>query len=143
MEHAEPAAEVEVEPQVFELGAVEGGHVDGEPDLPALEEVDQEPRRLDGDGDLRLLGRGAQVGGDEHLGMVDERVVGRRRLGLEDVDRRARDLARRQGLEQGGLVDQAASGAVDDPDARLHLRQLVRADQVPRLGATAGVCRVM
>ena len=48
------------------------------------------------------------MGRDQHLGMLDQRVIGRRRLGLEDVDRRAGDLARVEGLDQGGLVDQAA-----------------------------------
>ena len=60
-------AEVEVEPQVLQLGPVERRHVDGEPDLAAAEEVGQQPRGLDGDADLRLLGRGPEVRRDQHL----------------------------------------------------------------------------
>ena len=48
---------------------------------------------------------------------------------------------RRQRLGQGGLVDQAAPGAVDDADAGLHPRQRLRADQVAGLGRERRVQR--
>ena len=71
---------------------------------------------------------------DQDRRMIHQRVAGRGRLGLEDVDRRAGDLARVQGLSQRGLVDQAAPGAVDDPHRGLHPGQLRRADDVAGLG---------
>ncbi len=93
MEHSQPPGQVQVEPHVLELGAIERGHVDGESDLPARQEVGQEPGGLDGDRDLGLLGRGAQMRRDHDQRMTDQGMIGRRRLGIEDVDGRAGDLA--------------------------------------------------
>ena len=134
MQHSQPPRQVEVETHVFELGTIECRHVDRETDLPAHQEVAQEPGGLDGDRDLCLFGGGAQVRRDHDQRMADQRVVRRRRLGLEDVDRRAGDLARLQSIGQCRFVDQPAPGAVDDPDRRLHQRDLAGADQVARLG---------
>ena len=65
------------------------------------------------------------------------------RLGVEDVDRRAGDLAGVERLGQRGLVDQAAAGAVDDPHARLHLARSRAAPMRLRVSAESGVCSVM
>ena len=46
------------------------------------------------------------------------------RLLGEDVDRRPRDLAAREPLDQRRLVDQLAAGDVDDPHPVFHLRDL-------------------
>src|SRR5205085_5491828 len=54
----------------------------------------------------------------------------------EDVEGGGRDLARTQGLEQRGLVEQLAAGGVDHADAVLHLRKRPLAD-----GATRLVCQ--
>ena len=42
-------------------------------------------------------------------GMADQWVIGRRRFGLEDVDRRAGDFTVIERLGQGRLVDQSAA----------------------------------
>ena len=78
---------------------------------------------------------------DQHRGMIHQRVAGRRRLGLEDVDRGAGDLALVEGLGQRGLVDQAAPGAVDDPHRGLHPGDLGGADDVAGLGGHRRVQR--
>ena len=68
-------------------------------------------------------------------------MAGRRRLGVEDVDRRAGDLARVQRLDQRGLVDQAAP-------AQLMIRTegFIRASSAApirlRVSAVIGVCSV-
>ncbi len=62
-----------------------------------------------------------------------ERVVLRRRLLLEDVERRAADLPRFERLEQRGLVDDAAARGVHDPHAGLHLREARGAEQPGRV----------
>ncbi len=55
-------------------------------------------------------------------------------LDLEDVERRTRDVARFDRVGQRVLVDEFAAGGVDDPQARLALRQTGSAEEVPRLG---------
>ena len=65
---------------------------------------------------LGLLGRGAEVRGDDHVVALQDRVVGEGLLG-EDVERGAGDAAPLQALDQRVEVDQLAAGAVDDADA--------------------------
>jgi len=118
----------------LELSAIECRHVHGKTDLPAREEVDQKPRSLNGDRHLCFFGGGTQVRRDQDVRMVHKRVVGRRRLRVEHVDRRTRDVAR---IERGGerlLVDQAAPGTVENARAGLHDRQLPGADEVLGIG---------
>lgn len=55
-------------------------------------------------------------------------------LALVDVETDSADLAALEGVGQGGLVDDGASGRVDDDDAVLHPRDLARPDQVPGAG---------
>ncbi len=57
-----------------------------------------------------------------------------RRLGLEDIDRRAGDLAAVERFGERSFVNQTAARAVDDPDRRLHHGDLAGADQVACLG---------
>ena len=47
VEHAQPPGQVEVEPDVLELGAVERRHVHGEPDLAPDQVIGEQPRGLD------------------------------------------------------------------------------------------------
>ena len=70
----------------------------------------EQPGRFDGDRDLGLFGRGTQVRRDDNLTEADERMILRRRLGIEDVDGGAGDLTGLQGFRECGLVDQAARG---------------------------------
>ncbi len=73
--------------------------------------------------------------------MTEQGMIGGRRLRLEDVNRRTGDLARVERLLEGGLVDQAAAGAVDEPYRRFHQCQLAGADEVARLGRQRRVQR--
>ena len=54
LEQAEPAGEIDELPHLVQLGPVDRGHVDGELHDAAGQEVDEQLRRLDGDGLLRL-----------------------------------------------------------------------------------------
>jgi hypothetical protein len=57
-------------------------------------------------------------------------VPGRQRFGVDGVERRGGHRAVVEGSPQRILVDQAAPGDVHEVDARLHLRQRTRVDQV-------------
>ena len=56
------------------------------------------------------------------------------RLGGEDVDAGAGDAALGDGARQGGLVDDAAAGGVDDAHRGLDLGERLLADEAERLG---------
>src|SRR4030067_328296 len=73
-------------------------------------------------------------GGEAPLGEAEERVVRRQRLLLEDVQRGAGHLSLPDGLDERRLADHAAPGAVDDPDAVLHLRELAGPEKIPGFG---------
>ena len=92
-------------------------------------------------GRLGLVRRGAQVRRDDHLLEPDQRVVGGRRLALEHVERRARHARRADRRGERPLVHDAATGAVDDPDAGLDAGELVLAEQVARVSRERGVDR--
>jgi hypothetical protein len=90
---------------------------------------------------LGLVGAGAQVRGGHHAVRTEQRVfLGR--LGDEDVEAGAADMAAVEQLAQGGFIDQAAAGAVDDQHALLGLGQ-GSADRMLRVLSVSGVCRVM
>ncbi len=72
------------------------------------------------------MGRGDEV-------RVAEQRVGCRRLLDEDVEGRARDMAAVERRAQGGLVDQAAAGAIDDANAGLGLAEILGGEDVARL----------
>ena len=73
--------------------------------------------------------------------MADQRVPGGGGSGSKTSMAAPVTLPAVQRLDQGGLVDQAAPGAVDDPDAGLHPRQRGGADQVAGLGRERRVQR--
>ena len=77
--------------------------------------------------------RVGDVRGDQRPRRRPQRVAVRQRLGVGDVERRAADDPRSRAPDERVGVDQRAARDVDDPRVRLHLRQLVRADQVARL----------
>ena len=72
---------------------------------------------------------------------LQQRVVGRGRLLLEDVEGGARDAARLDRAGQRQLVDEPAAGAVDEARARLEARQLRLAEQVARVAGERRVDR--
>ncbi len=70
--------------------------------------------------------------------MVDQRPVLRRFLG-ENVESRGLDLAALQSGQERGLIDDAASGGVDDHDPVLHLGEFGRAQyRLLRFGNVEG-----
>ncbi len=142
VEHAKASGQVKVEAMLVELGAIERGHVHGEPDLAALEEVDQKSRRLDRHADLRLLGRRSQVRRDQDAGMIDQGMPCGGRFRIKHVDRGAGDLAR---VERGGqrrLVDQAARAQLMIRTPGFILASAAGPTTL-RVSSESGVCKVM
>ena len=80
---------------------------------------------------LGLVGRSGEVRRRDQVRGAEQRP--RIRLLGEDVDRGAGDLARGERLEQRRVVDQLATGGVDDPGAVLHAGERPRVDHVARL----------
>ena len=124
----------------------------GERDVRAehLEILGTDDRDVDGVRDEAAVERGDDLLGDDQagtiLGLVGGRGEMRRhddvlqpeqltvvRLGREDVERRARDLAGANRRGQRRLVDELAAGGVDDPNAVSHPLQHVAADEAARL----------
>ena len=68
-----------------------------------------------------------------HDGIEAEELVRGRRLGFEDVERRARDMARFQRLVERVLDDEAAARAIDDPHPPLAFGDRRRIDDVAGL----------
>src|SRR6202041_843031 len=81
---------------------------------------------------LRFVGGGAKMRSGYEVRMAKQRV-GCRRLLDEDVESRARNMTAGERSAQGGLVDKAAAGAIDDANAGLRLRQIFRREDVARL----------
>jgi len=81
---------------------------------------------------LRLGGGGAQMRRADHVGQVEQRVVGCR-LHLEHIQCSASHLTGFQRRDQGRLVDQTATGAVDDADTALGLGKVFRRQDVAGL----------
>ena len=77
---------------------------------------------------LRLLRRRREMRRDDDV--LEPEQLARVRLGGEDVERGAGDLAVANGLREGALVEELAAGCVDDPDAVAHLGERRRIDEV-------------
>ena len=88
---------------------------------------------------LRLVGRGAEVRGDDDVLEGEERRVGGRLVG-EDVEPGAGDPALLERVVERVLVDDAAAGRVDDAHGRLDLERLLadQADGLRGLGQVDG-----
>ena len=141
VQQAQPAGHVHVEPQLFQLGAVDGRHVDCEADDAARQEVDQQLGRLHGHRRLGLDGGGAEVRRHHDVGQLEQRMVGRRRFLHEDVEGGPGQVAGLQGLGQGLLVDDAAAGAVEHA-APLRISASWRAPIRSRVSSVSGVWTV-
>ena len=117
-------------------GEVEAGgksHVDAVGDAGAAEGVDDLLGDLDGHAALGLGGRGAEVGGVEDLGVADQGVAGGRGLDVEHVDGRFGQPALVEGGGDGGGVDEAAPGCVDQDRSGLDDGESGGVDQVAGL----------
>ena len=95
-------------------------------------------RGFEADQLLRLGRRRRDVRRGDDLWQLGQAPV-LRRLDFEDVERRARDVARFDRVGQRVLVDELAARGVDDPHATLALRQTGRAEEVTRLGRRRNV----
>ncbi len=71
--------------------------------------------------------------GEQHAGRVQQRVVGRRRLGRQDVEPGPREPPVAQRLRERLLVDEAPARDVHQQRRRLHPRERVRVDQPLRV----------
>ena len=132
----EPAeAADERQERVERLGVLgrDRGDVDRGGDDPAGEGGDHLLGGLDARAVLRLGGGGAEVRRDDDVGVAVEQRVVRDRLGREDVERRAGDLARVQRVLERRVVDELAARAVDHADAVAALRERLRVQEALRL----------
>ena len=68
---------------------------------------------------------------DDDVVELEQRA--RVRLGREDVECGASDLARAERLEERVLVDELAARGVDESDAVTHPRERLRVDRAARL----------
>ena len=128
---AELGRERDVRAEHLEVLGADDRDVDGVRDEPAFERRhhllgDDQARAV-----LRLVGRGREVRGRDDV--LEPEQLPFVRLGREDVERGARDLAGADRLGQRRLVDELASRGVDDPDAVSHLRDHVGADEPARV----------
>ena len=90
---------------------------------------------------LSFLGAGGQMRRDNHIIILKQRTVrGERFLG-KYVERRARDFAGLQAVNQGCFVDQSAARSIDNSDAIFHLGDGLSVDQVFGIGRKCGVDR--
>jgi hypothetical protein len=78
--------------------------------------------------------RRADVRHDQEVGRLEQRVLGRQRLGIGDVECRTGDLARVQREQQRLRIDDRAARGVDEQRGRLHARERGAVDQVAGLG---------
>ena len=69
---------------------------------------------------------------DDDPRVATQRVVGRERLGLGDVEPGAGEVTALERVEQGIVIDQTAAGAVDEERSGRHRRQCGRVDDVVR-----------
>ena len=75
------------------------------------------------------------VWSEDYLPARQDRMIRWQRLRVEDVERRTRQMARVQRLDQRRGVHQVSPAAVDQDGARLHPGQLFGPDYVPCLVA--------
>src|SRR5581483_3995741 len=116
-EAPERLREVEPAAERLERVGVEAREVQRVQGQTALLESDDALRELGGDLALRLLRRGPEVRRQDDARVLAQRAALGQRLLLEDVEGGAGELAARQGLEEGLLLDQLAASAVDQPRA--------------------------
>ena len=119
----------------LELGRLLGtdrGEIDGVADCPAQEIVRHLLGDLKRDIFLRFTGRGAEMRRADDIGQIEQRIFSRR-LGHENVERGAADVAVFKRLGERSLVHQTAARTVDDADAFFHFPDGVGADDVAGL----------
>ena len=85
--------------------------------------------------------RRRDVRDDEAVVHRDQRVVGRERLRVGDVERGGEDRPHPEGVHQGPRVDDRSTRRVDEDRGRPHRPQRRRVDQVARLRVEAHVQR--
>ena len=87
--------------------------------------------RLEGDALLRLHRGSAEVRRRDDVRQLEQRLVRIGRLGIEHVERRARESAGDERLVERRSVDQASPRHVDQDPSGLHARELLAADERP------------
>lgn len=109
---------------------VDAGHVDGIDDR-AFDEVGADGAGdLDTDAFLGFLGGSAQVGGENGVIVLVVGIVFWGWLGFVHVEGGAGHGAGFETLAEGGFIDEAAAGAIDDADARLEKGDAFLVDDV-------------
>ena len=97
--------------------------------LTHLEGIDDNFRDFDGHALLSLLSGGSQVWGDNHIWPAHKRVVSRGWLDSKDVQGCAGHNLVVQSLSQGNVINDAASGHINDSGALLDLAECLCSKQ--------------
>ena len=132
-EAAELFGEAHIGAQLRRFLGRQAGDVERVGDAAGEEVIRQLLGDLNGDIDLRLVGRRAEVRRADEVRRSEQRVIGRRRLGREHVECGARDMAAVERLFQRRFVDQPAACAVDDAYALLGLGDILLRQDIARL----------
>src|SRR6202011_5155212 len=109
-----------------------GGRIDRIAGRTAVEVLDDLVGDIERDVHLCFLRAGSKMRSDDHLRELQQRVVLRRRLLVEDVDGGTGDVAVRDRLRQRALVDDAAPGDIYNASTLFHASQLACADDASR-----------
>ena len=75
----------------------------------------------------------AEMRGKDRVRQIAERIVGRKWLGVVDIER-GEYAPVTQGGDQRGLIDDRSARGVDEDHALFHAREIARADQPARTG---------
>ena len=121
-DRAERAAQRQIRAEYLEVLGRDRRHVDRAGDDSAGERRHHLLRRLKAGPVGRLRRRCAEVRGDDHVRVAEQRMLGHR-LGAEHVERGAGDLAAVERRLEILVDDQRAAGDVEHPDAVLALGQ--------------------
>ena len=95
----------------------------------ATQRLEDEPDRRHGRGTEDLRGVPPEVGGQDDIVQVEERMAVGEWFGLRDVQGRPGDGALLEGGQEGVGIDHPASGRVDQEGRGLHRRQFRDPDQ--------------
>jgi hypothetical protein len=126
---AQPLGQLQQRTQPPHLVAADRGRVHRPRQVAVHERGAHRAGDLERDVLLRLLRRRPQVRRQHHARQRAQGVVGRQRLRRVDVQPRAAETASAHGVRQRVFVEHAAARRVHHDGARLHPRQLGRADQ--------------
>ena len=141
LKQTESASEINERPHFVHLGSVDGRHVHGTLDDPLRQEVHQQMGRFDGDGFLSFDRGSSQVGRQNDVRCLEQRVISRDRFDFEHVQAGSGDMFRCQRVSQSMFIDHAAASDVHHTGTLGEHRQFAGIDEVFGLGREGDVQR--